>query len=239
MAQLEIIKLSSGYDDVLINELSLSTSQPGTFCILGKNGSGKTTLLKCIAQQQPYKGFIKWGGIDLKSISVSERAKNISYLHQKNSISINLKVSELVVMGRYRFKSVFGNYNSEDYKKVDFWLERLGVLKYRNSFFQELSGGEQQLVWICQSFIQETPIIVLDEPTSQLDLENKRKVFDLISERSKKDKLVILVTHDIEYLKNSKGCFINLSSDDHSLKEITEDELAVQREILEEPKLSK
>ncbi len=239
MAELEIKKLSSGYDKVLINELSLSISQPGTLSILGKNGSGKTTLLKCIAQQQAYSGSIKWGGIDLKSISVSERAANISYLHQKNSISINLKVSELVVMGRYRFKSVFGNYNSEDYKKVDFWLERLGVLNYRNSYFQELSGGEQQLVWISQTFIQETPIIVLDEPTSQLDLENKRKVFDLIAEQSNKNKLVVLVTHDIEYLNAIKGRFVNLSSGDQKLKEVTENELKIQREILEEPRLLK
>lgn len=238
MAVLEIINLSSGYDSVLLKNLSFSIGYPGVFSILGKNGSGKTTLLKCIAQQHSYEGIVKWKDKDLSSISISERATCISYLHQRNAISINLKVSELVVMGRYRFKSLFGNYDSEDYKHVDHWLDRLGILQYKDRYFQELSGGEQQLVWICQTFIQETPIIILDEPSSQLDLENKKKVFDLISEQSDHNKLVLLVTHDIEYLKDLKGSLINLSTEEKERKMINEDELNIQRKILEEARIS-
>ncbi len=233
MAVLDIINLSSGYDSVLLKNLSFSVEHPGVLAILGKNGSGKTTLLKCIAQQHSYQGIVKWENSDLKSVSVSKRAENISYLHQRNSISINLKVNELVVMGRYRFKSLFGNYDASDYQKVDYWLDRLGMLKYRDSYFQELSGGEQQLVWMCQTLIQDTPIIILDEPSSQLDLENKRKIFDLISEQSQERKLILLVTHDIEYLKNLDGSLLNLSSNDKQIKKISQNELKVQREILE------
>ena len=136
-------------------------------------------------------------------------------------------------MGRYRFKSVFANYNKDDFKKVDEWLERLGIESYRNAYIQELSGGEQQLVWICQAFIQDTPIIILDEPSSQLDLHNKRKVFNLISAQSSESKMIILVTHDIEYLKGLNGSLINLSDSANDLRQISHQEIDTQRALLE------
>lgn len=232
MAVFKISNLHSGYKKNIIENLSLQAELPGLFVILGKNGSGKSTLLKCIAQQQAYSGKIELEGEEMSTLSIRERAKIISYLHQKNAISLSIRVRDLVVMGRYRFKNLFSSYDSDDYKEVDKWLEKLGVMHLRDKYVTELSGGEQQLVWICQALIQETPMLILDEPSSQLDLMNKRKVFDIIhSERAYR--LVILVTHDIEYLKTFQGKLVNLTESGIPVKNISPSEIELQRQLLE------
>jgi iron complex transport system ATP-binding protein len=232
LAVFNISNLHSGYRKTVIENLSLQTDLPGLLVILGKNGSGKSTLLKCIAQQQEYSGNIYLDGDELGAFSIRDRSRIISYLHQKNSISLSIKVRDLVVMGRYRFKNLFSAYDENDYIEVDKWLERLGVLHLKDKYITELSGGEQQLIWICQALIQDTPMLILDEPSSQLDLMNKRKIFDLINVEVE-NKLVILVTHDIEYLKSLKGKMINLTEDGIPVREITPEEVDSQRQLLE------
>ena len=233
MAALEISHLSSGYGSDVIQKLSLTVSSPSLFAVLGKNGSGKSTLIKCIAQQQSYSGSIKWNNENLADLKVSDRASRLSYLHQRNNISINLKVSELIVMGRFRTKSLLENYRSHDYELVDFWLEKLKIIDLRDKYVNEISGGEQQLVWICQTLIQDTPLILFDEPSSQLDLMNKKKLFNLIRDLAENDKTIILITHDIDYLTTMNGSLINLSDNDKSIKKITESEMKYQRGLLE------
>jgi iron complex transport system ATP-binding protein len=233
LAALEISHLSSGYGSDVIQKLSLTVSSPSLFAVLGKNGSGKSTLIKCIAQQQSYSGSIKWNNENLADLKVSDRASRLSYLHQRNNISINLKVSELIVMGRFRTKSLLENYRSHDYELVDFWLEKLKIIDLRDKYVNEISGGEQQLVWICQTLIQDTPLILFDEPSSQLDLMNKKKLFNLIRDLAENDKTIILITHDIDYLTTMNGSLINLSDNDKSIKKITESEMKYQRGLLE------
>ena len=136
-------------------------------------------------------------------------------------------------MGRYRFKSLLNNYDKNDFKEVDNWLEKLGILHYSDNYIQDLSGGEQQLVWIAQSLIQETPVLILDEPSSQLDLQNKRRVFEIIDNLSSENKIIILVTHDIEYIKRLKGKILNLSLKNPELEEISSGTIDKHRALLE------
>jgi iron complex transport system ATP-binding protein len=232
LSVLEIKNLCAGYEKEILHNLNFSLSSTGLLAILGKNGSGKSTLIKCIAQQLPYSGSIIWNGSEMKHLSIKERAKVISYLHQRGSISLNISVLELVVMGRFRFKSHFEKYSSEDYQLAESWLEKFGINHLKEKAMQDISGGEQQMVWICQAFIQDTPIILLDEPSSHLDLMNKRKIFDLV-QNSISEKIIIIVTHDIEYLKSITGTLVNISDKYPELKSISAIEIDHQRELLE------
>lgn len=179
-----------------------------------------------------YEGGVFWNDIDLHSLNVKRRADFIGYLHQSSAVTLNIKVSELIVMGKYHKKSIFDDYNKHDYQEVRDLLDGMGLIQYKDAYLQELSGGEQQLVWICQTLIQDTPIILLDEPTTFLDLRNKRIVFDLIS-RLVKDKLVLLVSHDIEYIAEMEGLIINLSDSNPEIEEISKVRLAEHRHTLE------
>ena len=232
MSGLIINNLKAGYSKPVFENLNTKVPGKGLFTILGKNGSGKSTLLKCIAQQLEYEGYIKWNDFDLGTLSVKKRADFITYLHQSSSVTLNIKVSELIVMGKFRQKSIFGDYDKADYQEVEHLLNQLGLIKYKDSYLQDLSGGEQQLIWICQSLIQNTPIILFDEPTTFLDLRNKRIVFDLIKSLTK-EKLVVLVSHDIEYIGDLEGLFINLSHTEQVIENISKDKLKEHRNILE------
>jgi iron complex transport system ATP-binding protein len=193
--------------------------------VVGLNGSGKSTFIKTLCKKQPFHGNIFLEGFDISALTSKKLSRHLAVLEQKNSISFSIPVIELVVMGKFRKQSFFNSYAENDYLEAEQALDHLGILKYRNSDFNELSGGEQQLVWMAQLILQDSSVWLLDEPTQQLDLFNKKKLFRLFQELvENKRKTIFCVTHDLSYLNDFHGhYYINFSEKTPELKTITKE----------------
>lgn len=232
MASLSIDNLSSGYEKPLFHGLSFNINSPRILVVLGRNGSGKTTFLRSIAQQKSYTGNILLDGVDLKKIGIKERAANLAFQNQSTELSLNLKVKDLIVMGRFHKKGILDTYNEEDFTKAREYLKLFKIESFFEKEMSSLSGGERQMIWIIQTLIQETPLLLLDEPTTYLDLHNKKLFYDILQSHIQQDKILILVTHDLEYVKELDGVMINFSGD-QKLREISPENIALEKSILE------
>jgi iron complex transport system ATP-binding protein len=232
----EVKNLVAGYEQrVLIRNLFFSTDRPAFIAVIGHNGCGKTTLFKTFTARIPYTGQILVNGIELRAHANPAAAGIFSYLPQKTTVTFSVPVRELVVMGRFRQKKLFENYGQEDYAAVDHTLERLQIRHLAHRDFTELSGGEQQLVWLAQLMLQDAALCLLDEPTQHLDLYYKKKTFSLLEEWVRQDgKTVLCITHDLPNLSRTAGYLLNLSKPSPLLEPITPATLAENQRFLEE-----
>lgn len=198
MKGLVVRDISAGYDKkTVLENVSFSAEKGSVTAVLGPNGSGKSTLLKVISKIiTPYKGEIALDGEDLFSLSRVENAKKVAYLPQSRNTS-DIKVSSLVLHGRFPYTGYPRRYTKEDYKKVDEALEKMGLLDKKNTLVSSLSGGERQKVYIAMCLVQETDVILFDEPTTFLDISRQFKVLSEAKELAKEGKCVIVVLHDV------------------------------------------
>jgi iron complex transport system ATP-binding protein len=231
---LEVKDLVAGYEQMLIRNLFFSVREPAFIAVLGHNGCGKSTLFKTFVHQLPYSGQILLQGQDLKQIPNAASQGILAHLPQKNVVTFPVKVKDLVVMGMFRKKSFFQNYEQQDYETVAFLLQKLQISHLADRNFPDLSGGEQQLVWLAQLMLQDAAICLLDEPTQQLDVYHKKKVFRILAEWvQEKQKTVLCITHDLHNLNFMKGYILNLSKPNPQLEVITPETVTQNREFLE------
>jgi iron complex transport system ATP-binding protein len=231
----EVKNLVVGYGNrTLIRNLSFSIAAPAFVAVIGHNGAGKTTLFKCLQQQMPYQGQILIKGNDLQALSNPTRKGTLSYLPQKNTVAFPIKVHDLAVMGLFRKKRLFEDYNSSDYNQAAAVIEHLQLSHLLEHDFTTLSGGEQQLIWLAQLMLQDAAITLLDEPTQQLDVYYKNKVFALLQNWvSQKGKTVFCITHDLQNLITLDGFLLNLSAPDPVLEKITPEAVTRHQLFLE------
>jgi iron complex transport system ATP-binding protein len=198
-AKLKTKNLSIGYNDkVIVDSINFELS-PGDFIvIIGKNGSGKSTLLKTLSNILPkISGDILLNNINFDKLSGKEKSKLVSIVLTEK-IDIPLTVNEVLQLGRQAFSDNLDRLSTKDYEIIDKIVLELELKDLLNRPLQELSDGEQQKVMISRTLVQETPIILLDEPTTHLDIENKAKLLNMLKEISnRQNKIVILSTHDI------------------------------------------
>jgi iron complex transport system ATP-binding protein len=176
------------------------TVRRGSFTgIIGPNGSGKTTLFKSITGEIPViAGNILVDGIDLKTMSLRDRAKKIAIVTQNTEIS-HITVEDYVLMGRLPYRSHFQLFeNSKDYLLANKFMKLTGTLSFKDKLMSELSGGEQQLVAIARALTQEPELLLLDEPTSHLDISHQVQVLNLIQKLNEEMSLtVLMIIHDL------------------------------------------
>ena len=197
---LSVKNLTVSYgDNTVLHDLSFSHPGPGFMAICGHNGCGKSTLLKAIAGKLDYHDFID---VD---------RDQVAYLAQSNRVAFPISVKELLLMGRFRTKHFLRNYDREDERVARELLSRVNLQDGFERPFEHLSGGQQQLVWIVQTLLQDLNIYLFDEPTQHLDIKNKGVVFDFLAEIAREGKLILCVTHDLEYLADMEGYILNLS----------------------------
>ncbi|MGB9636809.1 MAG: ABC transporter ATP-binding protein [Thermoplasmata archaeon] len=193
--------LSTGYTNPVIKNLSFSL-KPGNFlAVLGKNGSGKTTLLRAIGGTLRYTGKIQFCGREIIGMERREIAKVVGVVEQ----SINLypfRVYEVVCMGRIPYAGMF-SFQQGDFAKVEEAMKKVGIWNLRNRLITEISAGELQKTLIAKVLAQETKILLLDEPTSHLDLESQHNTVQLIKQLCREGKIVIAVFHDLHLAGNA------------------------------------
>ena len=210
---LKIENLVVGYAErALVRNLFLCLPGPAFVAVLGHNGSGKTTLFRVLTGQLPYQGSIQLHGQEVRGLRRAATAGLLGYLPQRGSIGFSITVRELVVMGRYRHHGLLSAYAPADYALADAALARVGMAHLAQRDFAQLSGGEQQLVWLAQLSLQDAQMYLLDEPTQQLDPYYRRQVFSLVHDwAATQGKTVLCSTHDLDNLPELTGYLLNLS----------------------------
>lgn len=174
--------------------------------LIGSNGSGKTTLLKTIAGQlAPINGTIDYDGKSITSLEKKELARLIAFVPARFPETDFLTVRDFIGLGRTPFLNQFGTMKTEDEKVVSKIIDRLGILHLADKNTSDLSDGERQLCSVARALAQETPILLLDEPTGYLDYKNKRRLLSILAEVTAELNLITLFsTHDLETIKSLK-----------------------------------
>ena len=199
---ISLSQLSVGYSlsHPVISDINLELRSGQLACLIGENGIGKSTLLKTLTGFLPkLKGSLLLGNRDIESFSQRELARQVSIvLTQKPDVQ-NLTIEEIIGLGRSPYTGFFGRLRTEDRKVVDDAIATMGIEKLRGRMIQTLSDGERQKVMIAKALAQETPVILLDEPTAFLDFPSKAETFQSLQRMAhERDKLILLSTHDLE-----------------------------------------
>lgn len=199
---ISLSQLSVGYSlsHPVISDINLELRSGQLACLIGENGIGKSTLLKTLTGFLPkLKGSLLLGNRDIGSFSQRKLARQVSIvLTQKPDVQ-NLTIEEIIGLGRSPYTGFFGRLRAEDRKVVDDAIATMGIEKLRGRMIQTLSDGERQKVMIAKALAQETPIILLDEPTAFLDFPSKAETFQSLQRMAhERDKLILLSTHDLE-----------------------------------------
>jgi len=182
----------------LICEVSLDLAPGERVAIVGPNGAGKSTLLGLLAGDlRPSRGTITYDSADLSTIPVRQLATSRALLGQRQAEDITFTVGQVVGMGRYAHRSDAGIGPDDDRRAVSEALERLDLGTLENRPVSSLSGGERQRVAIARTLAQETPLLLLDEPTTALDVRHQEMVLDLIRSLGDRGRTVVAVLHDL------------------------------------------
>lgn len=190
--------ITAGYKGVeVIKNINLSFEKGSITSIIGKNGCGKSTLLKTASKLlEPFSGDITLNEESIYNMSGRKLAKKISFLPQIRNTP-NITVYSLVMHGRFPYLGFSRIPQYEDKTIVESALEKLGIKSYRNRNLSELSGGEQQKVYLAMVLAQDTDYIFLDEPTTYLDINHQLEILNIIKGLKMMGKTVIMVIHDL------------------------------------------
>lgn len=204
----KVENLSFNYPNskLLFNNISFNIEKGQLYTILGKNGVGKTTLFNCLLNfNTKYNGQILLNDKDIKTLKEKEVAKLVSYVPQSTNCSFDYTVFEFVLMGTASNISLFSSPSSDEEKLVTKALKELNITNLADKKFNELSGGEQQLVLIARAIVNNPEVIFFDEPTSHLDYSNQIKVLRILNNLKEKGYTIILTTHDPNHALLLKG----------------------------------
>lgn len=181
----------------ILSDINLTLYPKTITAVIGKNGCGKSTLVDCISQKLSYDGRITFCENDLSCISPRLRAQYISVLPQKLS-SPHLTVSDLVALGRTPYLSLTGRLTERDAEITNRAIDTAGLCDFREKYSDELSGGELQRTYLAMILAQDTPVMLLDEPTTHLDIDSEHEFLRILTAlRDSHDKSILCVLHNI------------------------------------------
>jgi len=184
----------------VLRGVSFSLLKGESLTIFGPNGSGKSTLIKIILGFiKPDEGSVKFEGKDILKLKSRERARILSYVPQRPNLTFPLTVFNYVLLGRTPY--INGFVRKSDYDKVLYWMDRVGISHLKDRDFLSLSEGEKQLALLSRVLSQETPIILLDEPLSHLDLRFRTRILKILLEVKEEGKSMISVFHHLSSVK--------------------------------------
>ena len=174
-------------------------AQPGRItAIVGPNGSGKSTLVRALLRLTPLvSGTIRVGNDALPTLTPREMARRVAVVPQREEPTLPMQVDDFVALGRHVHRAAFGALRVEDRRAIDHALARAGMPAAAQRRTDQLSGGEWQRVRIARSLAQDSPVLVLDEPTSFLDIAHEMAVFELLDELARDGRTVLLVSHQL------------------------------------------
>ncbi len=181
----------------IFDHISFSVDKGEIFCLIGPNGCGKTTLLDCLLGFHHFNsGNLQVMGKDAGGLRTGRAARSIAYVPQTHERTFPYTVREIVTMGRTAYLGLFESPSRKDMHMAEEALERIGVRHLSNRPYTQLSGGEMQLVMIARALVQQTPVVIMDEPTAHLDFRYELVILETITELVKENQLsIIMATH--------------------------------------------
>ncbi len=180
----------------IFENINFEVEKGDVFCILGANGTGKTTMIKCLNGLMKLKsGKVLLNGQDIYSLNHSEIAKNIGYIPQMHNSTFPFTILDVVLMGRAPHIDTFSSPSKKDIQIAENSLKSLNIYHMKDKPYTEISGGEQQLVFIARVLTQGPTVLLLDEPTSHLDFGNQIRTLDIIEKLADNGLSVIMSSH--------------------------------------------
>lgn len=199
MEILETRNLTVGYAGrIVLRDLDLSLGAGELTVLIGANGSGKSTLLRTLSGAQPaLAGEVIVDGRAVKNMRPSELARRMALVLTDRRGGGGLTLSELVAIGRHPYSGFFGRLSADDRRAVADAIAAVGLSHMAQSYVAAMSDGERQKAMIARAIAQDTPLIVLDEPTAFLDVSSRFEVMELLRRQCKAGKTILLSSHDI------------------------------------------
>ena len=196
---LTIRALSAGYGERdVVHRVDLQAEAGTITAVVGKNGCGKSTLLKaCAGLIRPRSGRILLGGTPLEDLTATQRARQVSYLAQWGGIPA-ISVERFVLHGRHPHMGYPKRPGKRDLEAAEKAMEDMAVTQVRGKLLGELSGGERQRVYLAMHLAQDAPVMLLDEPTTYMDLGNQLEFLELLGRLRGEGKCIVMVLHDLQ-----------------------------------------
>ena len=199
MSTLSVNNLSVAIDKTkIVHDMNLTVAVGQWVCIIGPNGAGKSTFLKALAGILKSEGAITVNGNDLRDLSERDRACWVGYVAQDPVFPRGMRVFDYVMLGRTAHLNLLASETPQDTAMTELVLEDLGLIDFRSRDVASLSGGERQRVAIARALAQASPFILLDEPTTALDVGHQQDVLELIDRLRREHKIAVISTmHDL------------------------------------------
>lgn len=195
---LNIKNLSAGYPGkTVLQGIDAALPAGRITALLGPNGCGKTTLLKALCGVLPAKGQVLLDDIDLLALPSRQRARQVAYLSQSRSVP-DLTAGYLVLCGRYPYTAYPRHYTAEDEAAARAAMESMGIAQLADCPLFRLSGGQRQKVYIAMALAQDAPVLLLDEPTTYLDVNHQLQLVRQLRHLADSGKTVVTVLHDLQ-----------------------------------------
>jgi len=198
MLRIENLSVSYGEHRVLQN-VGLNVVSGQVAALIGPNGSGKSTLIRAVSGVVPMQGGeVRIDGKVLSKLSTMERARYLAVVPQARNLPPAFTVYESILLGRTPYLGWLGRAGEHDHERVHYALEHTQMLPLAERTVGELSGGEQQRVLLARALAQDTPVLLLDEPTTHLDLQHRESLIHLVCDLARQKNLaVLIVLHDL------------------------------------------
>lgn len=195
---IELVNVCAGYEgEEILHNVNLKLIPGKITALVGPNGCGKSTLLKALIRLNVHtSGAIKVCGKHIEEYTSTELAQQIAYLPQSRNVP-DITALRMVLHGRFPYLKYPRRYHKEDFKKAKKAMEWIGIGHLAEQNVNRLSGGNQQKVYIAMALAQDTPVILMDEPTTYLDIAHQIHLMDLARELAEQGKAVVLVLHDL------------------------------------------
>lgn len=200
MNAIEVKHITSAYDEtIILDDFNVAIPKGAITIIIGPNGCGKSTLLKSIGRVKKLKhGDVFIYGKNMKHMASKTLAKQMAYLPQHPITPPSLVVKDLVSFGRFPYQKSFGSLSKEDLNIIDWAMKETGLYDVANQRVDELSGGQRQRAWISVALAQKSEIMLLDEPTTYLDIAYQLEVLQLLKQLNyTQGNTIVMVLHEL------------------------------------------
>ncbi|WP_054711057.1 ABC transporter ATP-binding protein [Bacillus sp. JCM 19041] len=251
MSRLSTEKLSIGYEKrEIVSDLHLHIPDGKITTIIGPNGCGKSTILKTVARiLKASKGAVYLDGKSIHKQSTKDIAKKMAVLPQSPEAPSGLTVQELVAYGRYPHQKGFGQLKDHDRDIIKWALEQTNMFEFAERSIEALSGGQRQRVWIAMALAQETDILLLDEPTTYLDLAHQLEVLQVLERLNREqNRTIVMVIHDLNHAARFADYMVSIrngkimkegSPEDVMCSDVLRDVFQIDASIVTDPRTGK
>lgn len=214
MSILSTEHLKIGYDEkIIVEDLSFTIQSGKITTIIGPNGCGKSTILKTLARIHKAKsGFVYLDGKAIHTIPTKQIAQKMAVLPQSSEAPSGLTVFDLISYGRSPHQKGFARLSDRDKEVIEWTLEVTGLMELRNYDVDKLSGGQRQRAWIAMAIAQETDLLLLDEPTTYLDMAHQLEVLKLLKKLNEEEnRTIVMVIHDLNHAARFSDCMVAMN----------------------------